>query len=92
MAYNENNSIVLAIKLMIRYDKPLTTSEISYLTNTNNEIRKEVFLLIQNLYIIEANNLLINQYDHETEKSNKISALKTMATIGDNETKDFFSV
>jgi hypothetical protein len=28
--YNENNSIVLAIKLMIRYDKPLTTSEISY--------------------------------------------------------------
>jgi hypothetical protein len=26
-------------------------------TNTNNEIRKEVFLLIQNLYVIEANNL-----------------------------------
>jgi hypothetical protein len=30
---------------------------IRYLTNTNNEIRKEVFLLIQNLYVIEANNL-----------------------------------
>jgi hypothetical protein len=41
-------------------------------TNTNNEIRKEVFLLIQNLYVIEANNLLINQYDHETE-INKIA-------------------
>jgi hypothetical protein len=40
-------------------------------TNTN-EIRKEVFLLIQNLYVIEANNLLINQYDHETEKSIKL--------------------
>jgi hypothetical protein len=62
MALNENSSIVLlAIKLMIRYDKPLTTSEILPLYYTNNEIRKEVFLLIQNLYVIEANNLLINQ-------------------------------
>jgi hypothetical protein len=50
-------TLLYYIKLMIRYDKPLTTSEISYLFNTNNEIRKEVFLLIQNLYIIEANNL-----------------------------------
>jgi hypothetical protein len=89
--YNKNSSVViLAIKLMIRYRETLTSAQISdLLSNANNKVRRETFLVIRNLYIIEANELLINHYPKETDKRNKISALKTMGTIGDNETKDF---
>lgn len=88
---NKNSSVViLAIKLMIRYRETLTIDQISHLlNNTNSKVRKETFLVIRNLYIIEANELLINSYPKETDKRNKISALKTMGVIGDNETKDF---
>ncbi|TDE52960.1 hypothetical protein [Flavobacterium sp. GT3P67] len=89
--YNKNSSVViLAIKLMIRYRETLTTTQISHLlSNASNKVRKETFLVIRNLYIIEANELLINHYPKETDKRNKISALKTMGAIGDNDTKDF---
>ncbi|MEZ7499698.1 hypothetical protein QO200_13235 [Flavobacterium sp. Arc3] len=89
--YNKNSSVVvLAIKLMIRYSKTLTNSEITYLfTSVDNEIRKETFELIRHLYIVDANTIVMNQYNQETEKSNKITALKTMAVIGDANTKDF---
>lgn len=89
--YNKNSSIViLAIKLMIRYSKTLTLSEITYLfKSVDNEIRNETYKLIQHLYIVEANTIVIHQYNEETVKSNKISALKTMAVIGNPETKDF---
>lgn len=89
--YNKNSSIViLAIKLMIRYRETLTIEEISHLLNSDNsKVRRETFLFIRNLYILEANELLINHYPKEIDKRSKISTLKTMATIGDNETKDF---
>jgi hypothetical protein len=89
--YNKNSSVViLAIKLMIRYRETLTIDQISHLlSNTNTKVRRETFLVIQNLYIIEANVLLINHYPKEIDTQNKISALKTMGAIGDNETKDF---
>ena len=89
--YSKNSSVVvLAIKLMIRYSKTLTIAEITHLfTSTDNEIRNETFELIQHLYIVEANSIVIHQYNQETQKSTKISALKTMAVIGNLETKDF---
>jgi hypothetical protein len=89
--YNKNSSVViLAIKLMIRYRETLTIDQISHLlSNTNSKVRRETYLVIRNLYIIEASALLINHYPKETDKRNKISALKTMGAIGDNETKDF---
>lgn len=89
--YNKNSSVViLAIKLMVRYRETLTTAQISHLlSNASSKVRKETFLVIRNLYILEANELLINHYPKETNKRNKISALKTMSAIGDNETKDF---
>ncbi len=89
--YNKNSSVViLAIKLMIRYRETLTIDQISHLlNNTNSKVRRETYLVIRNLYIIEANELLINHYPKETDKRNKISALKTMGAIGDNDTKDF---
>jgi hypothetical protein len=45
-------------------------------TNTN-EIRKEVFLLIQNLYVIEKYNFNKSVRSRNRE-TNKITALKTM--------------
>lgn len=89
--YNENSSIVLlAIKLMIQYSTTLTKSQISHLfTSTDDRIRNETFLLIRHLYIIEANAILMHQYCQETEQSNKISALKSLAVIGNNRTKSF---
>ena len=89
--YNKNSSIViLGIKLMIRYRATLDLSQISYLLSSPNYmIRKETFLVIGNLYIIEANDLLLNHYIKESEKQTKIAALKTMAVIGDDETKYF---
>lgn len=89
--YNKNSSIViLGIKLMIRYRATLDLSQISYLLSSPNYmIRKETFLVIGNLYIIEANDLLLNHYIKESEKQNKIAALKTMAVIGNDETKYF---
>lgn len=89
--YNKNSSVViLAIKLMIRYRETLSTAQINHLlSNASSKVRKETFLVIRNLYILEANELLINHYPKETNKRNKISALKTMSAIGDNETKDF---
>lgn len=89
--YNKNSSVViLAIKLMIRYREHLKNYQISYLlSSTNAMIRRETLLAIRNLYIVEANDLLINHYAKETDKRNKISALKTFGIIGDEKTKDF---
>ena len=89
--FNKNSSIViLGIKLMIRYRESLTTSQISsLLASTNIKVRKETLLAIRNLYIIEANDLITNHYSRESDKRNKISALKTLGIIGDHKTKDF---
>lgn len=89
--YNTNNSIVkLAIKLMVRYREPLKDFQISYLLSaTDSEIHKETLLAIRHLYIVEANEILINYYTKENNKRNKISTLKTLGVIGNDETKDF---
>lgn len=89
--YNKNSSIViLGIKLMVQYNETLSTSQIIYLlNNTNATIRRETLLAIRHLYIIDANDIIINYYPSETNKRNKISALKTLAVIGDNETIAF---
>jgi hypothetical protein len=75
---------------MIRYRETLTIDQISHLLNsTSSKVRGETFLVIRNLYITDANDLLINHYPNETDKRNKISILKTMAAIGDTDTKNF---
>lgn len=89
--HNKNSSIVtLAIKLMVRYRESLTIDQIKHLlTNPNDRVRKETLSAIRTLYAIEASDILIDYYKAETNKRNKISALKTMSVIGDNKTKDF---
>lgn len=91
--HNKNSSIVtLAIKLMVRYRESLTIDQINYLlTNPNDRVRKETLSAIRTLYTIEASDILIDYYKAETNKRNKISTLKTMSVIGDNETKDFIA-
>jgi hypothetical protein len=89
--YNKNSSVViLAIKIMVRYREHLKEHQINYLLSSNNDtIRRETLLAIRDLYIVEANDFLINHYKKETNKRNKISALKTFGIIGDDKTKDF---
>lgn len=91
--HNKNSSIVtLAIKLMVRYRESLTIDQIKHLlTNPNDRVRKETLSAIRTLYTIEASDILIDYYKAETNKRNKISTLKTMSVIGDNETKDFIA-
>ena len=89
--YNKNSSVViLAIKLMVRYREQLKNYQISYLlSSANATIRRETLLAVRNLYIVEANDLLIKHYINETDKQNKISALKTFGIIGDEKTENF---
>jgi hypothetical protein len=89
--YSENPSIViLAIKLMVRNREALTIKQITFLIrNISLEVRKETLLAISLLYIIEANELLIEYYPSIENKKNMIFCLKTFAVIGDVTTKDF---
>lgn len=89
--YNENTSItILAIKLMIRYRESLNISQITYLlSHSDKTVRKETLLAIRNLYVTEANSVLIDYYNTEIHKRNKISALKTFGAVGNTETKNF---
>lgn len=89
--YHKNNSIViLALKLLIRYREKLTVPQITYLLlNTDILVRKETLLAIRELKIYEANEILINYYDKEYNKRNKISCLKTLGIIGNEKTLKF---
>lgn len=91
--YNKNYSIViLSIKLMIRYREPLSIAQIQYLlSSTNAMVRRETLLAIRELIIVEANELLINHYETEPIKRNKISALKTLGVLSNHQNIAFAS-
>ncbi|MES2545039.1 MAG: hypothetical protein V4548_09160 [Bacteroidota bacterium] len=88
---NENTSVVLlAIKILIQYRKPLELNQIELLlSNKKKKIRKEVLLAIRELVIVESNTILLKHYEKETDKRNKISTLKTLGVIGNKETAEF---
>jgi hypothetical protein len=90
---HKNNSIViLALKLMIRYKEKLTIPQITHLLlNTDVLVRKETLLALRELEIRDANETLINHYEVETNKRNRISCLKTLGVIGNTKTKEFAS-
>jgi hypothetical protein len=88
---NKNSSIVvLAIKLIIRYRETLTLKQIKYLLESEDIlVRKSTIQAIRELYIVQANDLLISHYTKELNHQNKISILKTLSVIGNEKTATF---
>ncbi|MCG2611875.1 hypothetical protein LZZ90_10195 [Flavobacterium sp. SM15] len=88
---HKNNSIVLlALKLVIRYKVNLNLSQITYLLMHDDAlVRKETLLAIRELKIVQANQLLLAHYSKENHKRNRISCLKTLGVIGNDETLEF---
>jgi hypothetical protein len=82
----------LAIKVIVRYREGLTTAQLSsLLINEDSKVRKETVLAIRNLYIIDANELIIAYYPNEKIRENKIVALRTLGFIGDDGTTSYIS-
>ena len=88
---NSNTSvIILAIKLIVRYRATLTLSKISYLLlHPDKDIRKEIILAVRELVIFDAKEILILHFKKEIDIRNKISILKTLGAIGNENTIDF---
>lgn len=91
--YNENLSIVLlTIKLAVRFRYSFNKFQIKKLiSNTNVKVRKTVYLAIKDLIILDSNALLLEQYNIEDNKQNKIELLKTLSYIGNEITINHFS-
>lgn len=89
--FNKNNSIVvLAIKLIIRYRETLTLEQIKFLLQSEDAlVRKSTIQAIRELYIVQANDLLMSHFNKELTHQNKISILKTLAIIGNKKTATF---
>lgn len=82
----------MAIKVIVRYREGLTTAQLSsLLINEDSKVRKETVLAIRNLYIIDANELIIAYYPNEKIRENKIVALRTLGFIGDDGTTSYIS-
>lgn len=88
---SDNASVViLAIKLIIRYRESIHLPKITYLLlHPNKNVRKEVIFAVRELFIVDANYILRNHYNKEPDYRNKITTLKTLGVIGDDESKIF---
>ncbi len=91
--HNNNSSVVvLAIKLVVRYRETLTLNQIQFLLkNEDPRVRKSTIQAIRELYIIQANDVLILHFGDEQNHQNKISILKTLSIIGNKKTVAFAS-
>lgn len=82
--------VILAIKLIIRYRECIHLPKITYLLlHPNKNVRKEVIFAVRELFIVDANYILRNHYNKEPDYRNKITTLKTLGVIGDDESKIF---
>jgi hypothetical protein len=89
--FNTNSSVVLlAIKLMVQYRKSLSPEQVVLLlSHPEAMVRKETLLAIRLLNVGHANEFIIKKYKTELDKRNKISSLKTLASIGDPDSLSF---
>lgn len=87
-----NESIVkLGIKFMVYYNFTISKEDMMRLLSVASEvIRHEIIVAARNMYIEDAEAILIDQFDKE-EKDNKIEILKTMGAIGTEVSEDFLS-
>ena len=90
---SKNDSIVvIAIKLIVRFRHEISLEQISNLLQSeNNSVRKEIILAIRELVLFEANDILMEHFEKETNIRNKISIIKTLNVIGTSENIGFLS-
>lgn len=88
----KNPSIVkLGIKLMVFYNYTNENQNImKLLKHEENAIRFEVIVAAKELFILEAEPFLIEQFDHE-DKKNQSEIFNTLASIGTEESEQFIS-
>ena len=81
---NQNVSIIiLTIKLIVRFREHIQNYQLELLLNNENKlVRRETLLAIKDLILLDADQLLINHYPKETNKTNKKQLLQTLTAIG----------
>jgi len=86
----QNPSIVkLGIRFMVYYNYTVEKDTLlSLLQSDNKMIRKEVIIALQDLFLFEAEPLLIDMFASE-EIENKIAILQTLAVIGNQQSIAF---
>ncbi|MFV5692640.1 HEAT repeat domain-containing protein [Flavobacterium sp. LT1R49] len=89
---SKNPSIVkLGIKLMAYYNYTNETQAIvNHLKSVDEKIRHEVIVAVRQLFILDTEKILIEQFDKE-DKKNKIEILNTLASIGSEESEQFIA-
>jgi hypothetical protein len=87
----ENPSIIkLGLKLMAFYNQEIKINKIKKLLSSPDEtIRYEVIITIRELFITEAEKLLIAKFSTES-LSNQLEIIKTLGVIGTKKTELFF--
>lgn len=89
--HNDNPSIViLGIKLIVLFKGDISEIQLKELLNSKNEkVRKATILAVKELKLARANQLIIEQYQNETLKENKLLSLKTLKFLGEDSSKNF---
>lgn len=90
--HSPNPSIVkLGVKFMVYYNFTITKEDVIRLLESDNEpIRHEVIVAARNLYIEDAEEILINQFQIE-EKKNKVEILTSLGAMGTEVAEEFLS-
>jgi len=90
--HSPNPSIVkLGVKFMVYYNFSIPKEDVIRLFNSESEIiRSEVIVATRNLYIEDAEEILINQFSLE-EKKNKVEILASLGAIGAQISEEFLS-
>lgn len=88
--HSPNPSIVkLGVKFMVYYNFTITKDDLIRLFNSDSQaIRHEVIVAARNLFIEDAEEILISQFEIE-DKKNKIEILTSLGTIGTEVSEEF---
>jgi len=90
--HSPNPSVVkLGVKFMVYYNFIIASEDVIRLLHSDSEIiRSEVILATRNLYIEDAEEILINQFQLE-DKKNRIEILTSLGAIGTEVAEEFLS-
>ncbi|HSJ68324.1 MAG TPA: HEAT repeat domain-containing protein [Anditalea sp.] len=87
---SDNPSLVLLTIKMISYFNHLALGEalLELLQSPNEEIRRNVIIASRQLYLVQAEDRLINSF-HRESNNNQTEMIKTLAAIGSSATEEF---